>query len=373
MKIKPFQLERYFSQYEFTSKHLLSSSDCDGLCLDELLHLATPEERSIWDGLRLGYTESTGLPMLRDEITKQYKTIAADEVVVMSPGEANFILMNVLLEKEDHVICMAPAYQSLYEVVHSIGCQVSFWKPSREDDWYFDPDVLADLFKTNTKLLIINFPHNPTGYVPGREDFDQIISLARKNNAYIFSDEMYRLLIRNQAHTLPPVCDVYDRGISLWGMAKTFALAGLRIGWVATKDKELLEQMTRFKDYLTICNSATSEILAWIGLRHQAPIIARNNDLINGNLDIFREFCERSKAFSFYLPKGGSTAFAKFLLDSPTLPFSERLVTTTGIMTLPAEMFEYGERHIRIGFGRKSMPEVLLNLSRYLEFHYQRG
>lgn len=373
MKLKSFYLERYFSKFEFSSRYLLSSSDCDGLALDEVLSLADPAELDYWKDLRLGYTESVGLPALRETIAGLYQNVSADDVVVMSPGEANFIFMNVMLNKGDHVICIAPAYQSLYEVAKGIGCELSFWHSTSApgNAWYYDPEELQKLFRKETRLLIINFPHNPTGYLPGQADYRTIVNLARERDVFVFSDEMYHLLERQSQDTLTPLCEVYDRGVSLWGMAKTFALAGLRLGWIVCKQKELMREIIGYKDYLTICSSAPSEVLALIALRHKDLIVAQNKEKILRNVYLFEEFCNGNRhIFSFSPPDAGSTAFVKLLINEPSLTFSENLVKKTGIMTLPSEMFEYGSQHLRIGFGRKSMGEILPVFHDYLRKNY---
>lgn len=132
------------------------------------------------------------------------------------------------------MICTFPGYQSLYEVAESLGCEVTKWQPDEDNNWRFDPEFLIKNIKTNTKLLIINFPHNPTGYLPLKEDFNQILKIAKEYNLYVFSDEMYRFLEYNPEDRLPSACEVYDKAIVLFGMSKTFGLAGLRIGWLAT-------------------------------------------------------------------------------------------------------------------------------------------
>src|SRR5688572_15227032 len=183
MKIKDFALERYFAKHEFTAKYLLSSSDCDGYELSYVLENALPEDRKLWDNLKLGYTESAGHPLLRESILQFYKADSLDNVVVASPGELNFILMNVLLTDNDHVITITPAYQSLHEVVRSIGCEISYWTPNPLT-WSFNVDDLARLIQANTKLIVINFPHNPTGSYLDRNALDKLIALARANNIY---------------------------------------------------------------------------------------------------------------------------------------------------------------------------------------------
>ena len=150
--------------------------------------------------------------------------------MVGSPGELNFIAMQVLLEKEDHVVAVAPAYQSLHEVVHSIGCEISLLKPNEE--WVFDADQLEELVRENTKLIIINFPHNPTGSYLTLEELRKVVSIAESKDCIIFSDEMYHKLLADPDKELPPISDLYEKGISLWGTSKSFGMAGLRAGWI---------------------------------------------------------------------------------------------------------------------------------------------
>ncbi len=177
--------------------------------------------------------------------------------------------MNVLQEKDDHVICIGPAYQSLYQVAMDLGCEVSFWNPKIENDkWVFDIEDLKQLKKSDTKLLTTNFPHNPTGYFPNQFIFDEIIKFVKNSDLYLFFDKMYKGLHYRKYNDLPSACDVYDKAISLRGTAKTFGLAGLRLGWICTKDKKILQKVSNFKDYLSICNSATSEILGTIALNN---------------------------------------------------------------------------------------------------------
>lgn len=368
MKLKDFSVERYFAKYEFTTKYLLSSSDCDGYRMDYVLDLASEEEKLRWGSLQLGYTETIGSEALRCAIKKHYKHIELDEILVCSPGEANFILMNVMLDAGDHVVCMAPMYQSLYQVARDIGCRLSFWQPGYDrQGWHYDTPELEKLIKDDTKLIIINFPHNPTGFSPEIDEYLHIFEIARRKGIPVFSDEMYRFLNHGNNLALPPACDIYEDAISLWGTAKTFGLAGLRLGWLTTKNKGLLKKIESFKDYLTICNSAPSEVLATIALNNPEHFVKPNIEKIQSNIKVFENFVHRNPGlFEFYKPKSGSTAFVKLLKQEPAMIFAEKLVKETGIMTLPSETFEFGTSYIRIGFGRKNMPEALQVLQEYL-------
>ncbi|NVO11517.1 MAG: aminotransferase class I/II-fold pyridoxal phosphate-dependent enzyme [Bacteroidales bacterium] len=366
MKIPPFKLERYFAKYEFNIRYLLSSSDCDGFNMQEILDLATNEEYELWKNLQLGYTESQGFPMLRDEITKLYSKITLDQVMVLTPEEGIFIALNSILSKEDHVICISPSYQSLHQIVESIGCDITYWRPDEERGWYFDPKDIEKSIQTNTRLIIINFPHNPTGYLPSLDDFQKIVDIAKDNNLLLFSDEMYRYLEHDPQLRLPSASDLYCNAISLSGLSKTFGLAGLRIGWITTQNSDLLNEMIAYKDYTTICSNAPSEILGFIALRHKENLININLKKIRQNLNFLDDFIKNhSQSLSWVKPNAGTIGLAKLNINMPSLDFCERVVKDIGVMIVPSEMFDYGTSHIRLGFGRANLPEVLEILDRY--------
>lgn len=367
MKIKPFALERYFAKYEFSTKYLLSSSDCDGLFQKEVLEMADPQTKSLWDSLQLGYTESQGQPLLKKEIAKLYNGIDDNNILIVAPEEGIFVAMNCLLDKGDHVICNFPGYQSLYEVAESIGCEITKWHPDEESNWKFDPEFLIKNIRPNTKLIVINFPHNPTGYLPSKDDFNRIIEIAKEHNIYVFSDEMYRFLEYNPEDRLPSACEIYDKTVVLFGMSKTFGLAGLRIGWLVTKDKDLYQKITAFKDYTTICSSAPSEILALIALRAKEKIIKRHLDRINRNFQLADTFFNKHQdLFSWIKPKAGTIAFPKINSGEDSFEFCERVIKEAGIMLLPSDVYDYDSKHFRLGFGRENFPEALAAFEDYI-------
>lgn len=367
MKLKPFLLERYFAQHEFSAPYLLSSSDCDGWALSEILSLADPETRGLWEGLRLGYTESAGLPLLRREIATLYRGVDADDVIVVAPQEGIHLAMHALLQKGDHVVCTHPGYQSLYEIAAAIGCDVERWQPSESEGWRFDVDRLARMLKPSTKLVIVNFPHNPTGALPPKQDYRRIAELVEARGIPLFSDEMYRLLEFEPADRLPSACTLYDKAITLSGMSKAFGMAGVRIGWLVSKDKALRARLAELKDYTTICSAAPSEVLALIGLRAKEAIVSRHMSRITRNLALLDAFFQRhSRSFSWIRPKAGTVGFPGLLAAEPPAEFCEKLIRTAGVMLLPSTVYEYERPHFRIGFGRENMPEALRRLERGL-------
>jgi aspartate/methionine/tyrosine aminotransferase len=367
MKLKPFKLERYFAKYEFTAKYLLSSSDCDGLMQSDLLELADDETVKLWKNLSLGYTESLGLLLLREEISHLYQGITPDDCLVIVPEEGIFIAVNSILHKGDHVICTFPGYQSLYAIAEGLGCEVTKWLPEEENNWRFNPQFLEKNLRSNTKLIIFNFPHNPTGYLPSKNDYAMTVDLARKNNIYMFSDEMYRFLEYDGSDRLPSACELYEKAVSLFGMSKTFGMAGVRIGWLVTKDKNLFKNMAAIKDYTTICSSAPSEILSIIALRSRQKIIDRHISRIKRNLALLDTFFDNHQdRFEWVKPKAGTIGFPRFKGEINSSDFCQRLIQAANIMLLPSTEYDFDDRHFRIGFGRENMPEALAKLSEYV-------
>lgn len=372
MKIQPFKLERYFAKYEFSVKYLLSSSDCDGLEQKELLSLADEETKNLWENLTLGYTESLGHPVLRREIAKLYNSINPDDALVVVPEEGIFIALNTILQEDDHVICTFPGYQSLYEIAESVGCEVTKWQPDEQQGWKFDPEFLVDNIKPHTKLIVINFPHNPTGYLPSREDFTRILDIAKEHNLYVLSDEMYRFLEFNEQDRLPSACEYYDKAVSLFGMSKTFGMAGVRTGWLVTKDKDLYQKIAAFKDYITICSSGPSEILSIIGLRSRDKIITRHLERISRNLNLLDTFFAKyQNLFEWVKPKAGTICFPKLKMQMGAYDFCQKVVNEAGIMLLPSTVYDYDDGHIRIGFGRENMAEALEKFDEYLQTKFK--
>jgi len=369
MNIVPFKLERFFAQYEFDVDYLLCSSDCESLAIADLLALepgADEQFRQHW----LGYTESQGSPSLRQEICRIYETIEPEQVLVHTGAEeAIFLFMHAVLAAGDHVIVHWPCYQSLVEVARSIGCEVSLWQARESAGWVLDIDELKTHIQPNTKAIIINTPHNPTGYLMPPDVFRQANDIARANGLLLFSDEVYRESEHKLEDRLPAACDLGEHAVSLGVMSKTYGLAGLRIGWIATRNQHVYAKMAALKDYTTICNSAPSEFLAEVALRQREKLVERNLQIITHNLPILDDFLDRHSAhFVWQKPKAGSIAFPR-LLNEDIEQFCDTLVKTTGVLLLPGTLYNDHNNHFRIGFGRKNMPEAVARLAEFLQTH----
>lgn len=366
MNLRPFALERYFARHEFSARHLLGSSDPEAMAVWELLALepgATEGLLQTW----LGYTESLGDPGLRQEIARLYDGVGSDQVLVFTGAEEPiYAFMQVALEPGDHLVVHFPAYQSHHAVAEARGIRISHWQGDPEAGWAPDPEALRQLIRPDTKAILVCTPHNPTGHHFDPGTWSEIVAIARHHGIRLFADEVYRGTEHDPSERLQSMADLYERGVSLNCLSKNCGLAGLRLGWIATRDRELLERLAAFKDYLTICNSAPSEYLGRLAVRHMETLLARTRTRLLRNVDLLEAFFRRHPdLFRWQRPRAGTTTFPAFL-GGPALDFCDRLVADTGIMLVPGAFFEVAGEFLRFGYGRESFPDVIKRLDRHL-------
>ncbi len=354
MKIRPFALERFFAKHEFSVKHLGCASDPDSLTTREVLALEPGAEAKFLE-LGLGYGESVGQPELRSAIAALFTGIAPEDTLVHAGAEeAIFACMNVLLGPGDHVIVHTPAYQSLYEVAESAGASVTRWEAREKDGWQPDVEALERMLKPETKLVVINSPHNPTGALISRDRLDAIVAFARKHGLWLFGDEVYRG-VEYGAPRNPSVVELYERGISVGATAKVYGLAGLRIGWLVCRDRSLLERVATFKDYLTICSPGPSEFLAAIALRHTEVLATRTRKIVEANLPLVQQLItERPDQFSWVRPVAGTTGFMRYVPGGAE-KWTREVLARSGLLFLPGPLFDFSDTHFRIGLGRSAL------------------
>jgi aspartate/methionine/tyrosine aminotransferase len=370
--IPPFELERYFARHEFVTEYLLCSSDVEGMSLREVLALADDEMRERWNALTLGYTESPGHPLLRRAVAALYETLQPEDVIVTNSGEEPiYITMRLLLRAGDHAIVTWPGYQSHYEIARSIGAEVTLLplRPQTEHGrtrWMIDLDELRTAVRPNTRMLLTSFPHNPTGALPTHDEWRAIAALVDAAGLRWVSDEVYRGLEFLPGTRLATAADLNARALSIGAMSKTYAMAGARIGWAATRDAQLREQILTYKDYTTICSSAPSEILSTIALRASDAVIARSRTIIDANLaHAARFFAAHRERFDYIPPAAGSVAFPRLRHDDAD-EFAAALLREQNTLLLPASAFGYAQPHFRMGFGRPNFPQALQRLETFI-------
>jgi aspartate/methionine/tyrosine aminotransferase len=347
---RTFALERFFAQYEFSAKYQICNSDVSALSMKELLTLCADDTAMMeaWENLSLGYTESRGLPALLEEIASCYApdAIAADGVLECVPAEGILLSAQALVLPGDNVIVAWPAYQSLFEIARARGANILKWRcrGGGAERLRFDVrDLAAKVAEAGgrVKLIVINFPHNPTGCQLTRAELDSVVDIARGCGAWLLGDEMYRGLEYDGQPPLPAACEVYEKGISLAGMSKVYALPGLRVGWLVSRSSNgFIAAAAALKDYTTICGAAPSEVLALMALRKRDELLARSKRIVAEGLTHVDAFFSRNPELAHYhRPQAGPICYPCFKGDglgaADVLAYAESLVAATGVLILP--------------------------------------
>lgn len=363
-KLRDFGLEVFFSQWEFKAKHHMTASDLESMTMADLLAMATQQQREEYQNLWLGYTETWGLPALRQTIADTYDTMAAENILCLAgAGEGIYAVSRCLLSADDHAIVATPNYQSAETVPLSI-CEVTgvpLLAPNDVDgrpNWQLDLDALRDAIKPNTKLISMNFPQNPTGLLLNQEQLTELVNLCREHDIYLFSDEVYRGVELDLDKQMPQIADIYEKGISLNVLSKAYGMPGLRIGWIASQDKDVLLQVERYKHFLSICNSAPSELLGIITLENKDAILQRNRQLMLDNVvQLEQLFADFSGLINWQRPQGGCVAFPRYTGPGDMEHFCTNLLEQSGVLLLPGSVYQSEltatpTDRFRIGFGR---------------------
>ena len=361
MDVKPFRIERYYGRYEFTTRFMLSSSDCESRTIEELVALE-PDAHDRMLATWCGYTESAGAPELREAIAALYERIEPDDVIVTSCAEEGILLVyHALLGAGDHAIVETPCYESALELARSTGAEVDEWRRRYEDGWAHDLDALERSLRPNTRLVYVNQPHNPTGTLIDRATFERVSELARSRGMVLFSDEVYRELEHDPRDRLPAACDLDEHAVSLGSISKSYGLPGLRLGWLVTRDAAIREAIMRMKDYTTICSSAPSEVLTAVALRNRQVLLDRNLELVARNLPLLDGFFERhAETFEWVRPTASPIGFPRVKGVADVDEMCARLADL-GVLLLPGSVYDE-PGHVRVGFGRANLPEALILL-----------
>ena len=371
--MRPFAIEDHFVKWEFSARFHMTASDAESLSIDELLAMAPEASRSDFARFWMGYTETMGHPALRQEIAATYENMEAENILCFTGAqEGIYATMRVLLGRDDHVIVAVPNYQAA-ETLPLALCSVTGVALRPDCGWHIDIDELEAAIRPNTKLISVNFPNNPTGAIIPRADFMRLAAICDRRGIYLFCDEVYRLLEIDEAKRLPQAADICERGLSLNGLSKAYGLPGLRIGWLASPDRELLRCIDGFKHYLSICNAGPSEFFGQIALAASERILSRNRGLMRNNLAVLDGFFARHPdLFEWSRPDGGCVGFPRFLGRGGVDSLCQRLVEEDGVLLMPASIFrselmDTPEDRFRIGFGRRGIEAGLAAFEQHLQ------
>lgn len=369
MKIAPFATEHFFARYEFSTPYQLCNSDCETLSIEELLKLANvPIEE--FGRLSLGYTESLGNPTLRESIASTYEKIKPEDVIMLgTPIEGIYLTARTALNPGDEVVVLCSAYDALINLFeHVVGAgNVRKWrfKPGMTR-WELDFDELDQLISAKTKMLVVNFPHNPTGYLPSQEQLNKLAKLADQRGLILFCDEMYFGLVHSGTPPITSAAELTQRAVVLSGLSKTYGLPGLRSGWLIVQDKALRDELVNWKFYTSICPPAPTEFLTAAALKAREQLRERSLAQIERNLKLADAFFFRwPELFTWRYPQAGSTALVGMHVPSVEV-FAEKMAREAGILILPATTLGWDDQHFRLGLGRAGFGSALEKFDEYL-------
>jgi len=369
--MRNFVLETYFSKWEFEAKHHMTASDAQSITITQLLDMAELPADAL-SSLHLGYTETWGAPDLRRAIAETYDMMSAENILCFAGAEEGvYAAMRVLLDKDDHAIVIVPNYQAAETIPLEI-CSVSGVALDPDNNWHLSLDDIRKAIQPNTKLISVCFPNNPTGHIIPKDDYKALVEICRKHGLYLFSDEVYRGMELDVGKRIDQAADAYEKGLSLNVMSKAYGLPGLRIGWIASQDKDILLRLEQYKHYLSICNSAPSERLAVIALSVKDKLLRKNRALMQRNvkkLDAF--FADYPELFEWQHPDGSCIGFPRFTGRGGVETFCQKLVEEEGVLLLPASIYESElmqapKDRFRIGFGRDNIDDGLAAFRKYM-------
>lgn len=353
MRIAPFLVEEWMNSYETSATYNIAETCVDSVSLRELLRLigeseAEFTEKMLCSHLTYGFIE--GRPAFLKGIASLYQTLGAEEVIpTHGAAGANYHVFQSLISPGDHVISVLPTYQQLYSIPASIGADVSCLWLKRENNYLPDLSELRKMCKSNTKMICINNPNNPTGALMDERTLKEIVDIAASCGAYILCDEVYRHLTQADQWS-PSIVDLYDKGISVSSMSKVFSMAGLRLGWIGTHDATARKAFLSHRDYNLISCSMLDEMIAERALAHKDILLSRNRDIVRKNLAVLDEWIRHRSHLSYIKPKAGTTALVFYDYPVASRVFCYQLLQESGVLVTPGECFGI-ENCFRIGYA----------------------
>ena len=353
MYIKPFAVEEWMNEYEDNARYNIAETCVDSVSVDELFELVGEDKDAFLKNIcarRLTYGHIFGAPEFKKGVASLYRTIEPREIITThgAAGASHHVFYS-LVEPGDRVVSIMPTYQQLYSIPESYGADLQLLHLKQENDYLPDLSELRALVTPGTKLICINNPNNPTGALMSGELLRAIVDIAREAGAYVLCDEVYRHLTQSDEWS-ESIVDIYEKGISLGSMSKVFSLAGLRLGWVATHDKDALASMTSHRDYNHISCGLFDEALAGVALRHKEKLLQRNQGIVRHNLAILDAWVQSQSHVHYTKPKAGTTALVYYDYDIPSRELCIDMYNRTGAFVTPGDCFEQG-RSMRIGYA----------------------
>ena len=349
--MQDFKVEKWLNPRDPLCTYNLGASCVKALTVQELLDLIGHDVQEFLEQVRtmsLHYGSFEGLPRLRRAIGGLFRSSSPEEVLTVHGGTgANHMVLMGLLNPGDAMVAVKPNYQQHYEIPASIGAEVRVLRLREEDDYVLDLEALERLVDHRTKVIALSNPNNPTGVFLGEEALEGVVRIARAHGAHVLCDEIYRGL--DDAY-MPSVVDLYERGISTGSLSKVFSMAGTRIGWIVTPDREALEMLENRRSYDTICCGVLDELLAALALEHHEKILARSRRIVRKNRALLDEWLKTQPSLGTRGISLGSTCLVRYAFDIPSETLCRSILDATGVLLCHGDCFD--EPHtFRLGYS----------------------
>ncbi len=368
MQIAGFGVEAWLNDHEREATTDISQSSVSALTMAEVTALDGHNGQQFYQQLnqsRLDYGWIEGSPAFKQLVSGLYQHVSADNVLQTNGATgANHLAIYSLIEPGDHVIALYPTYQQLYDIPKSLGATVDYWHIHESQHWLPDIEELKRLIQPNTKMILLNNAMNPTGGLLDRERLLEVVAVARQVGAYVLADEVYQPL---DGTPFTSIVDLYDRGIAVNSLSKTYSAPGIRIGWTATQDAALADTFRKYRDYTMICGGVFNDQLAVLLLQHRDAVLARNRKIVADNLKILTDWVAQEPRVDLIVPHGISVSCIKLDIPIDDETFCLNLLRDTGVLLVPGTRFDL-PGHARLGYctDAETLQRGLRLLSGYL-------
>ncbi|MFX3746591.1 aminotransferase [Streptococcus suis] len=367
MKLPRFGVEEWLNVHENSAIYDIAGVSISSLTLEELFALSGTNPEDFYkklQGTKLNYGWIEGSLAFKKSVSQLYTGVKPEQILQTNGATgANLLVLYSLIEPGDHVISLYPTYQQLYDIPKSLGAEVDLWQIEEENGWLPDLEKLRQLIRPNTKMICINNANNPTGAVMDRTYLEELVEIASEVGAYILSDEVYRSF---SGLDVPSIIEVYDKGIAVNSLSKTYSLPGIRVGWVAA-NHQVTDILRDYRDYTMICAGVFDDMVAQLALASRKEILKRNRRILEENLAILDQWMEKEPLVSYIRPAVVSTSFVKIAVDMPMEDFCLQLLQEHGVLLVPGNRFER-DGYVRLGFAceQETLIKGLEKLSQFL-------
>jgi len=363
MNLKPFLLDHWLNHYHFADppiKYDLASSTGPVWTMQQILDLMDDDERRQLSEARLLYCHASGTTKLRQAISDMHG-VEPDDIQVLTGGaEALLILFFLAAEPGANVIVPMPGFPPFEVLPQSLGIETRFYHLRPENQFRIDLDEIKRQADQNTRLILVNSPHNPTGATISDAELRSLHDFAAERGIQFVVDEVYHPIYHGQetrsAATLPHATILGD-------LSKAFCLSGLRVGWLVERNRDRMEQLLNVRSYFTISNTPIAEAMAVTAVRRRETVFSRVRTVVNANLALLDGFFERlSDVIGWVRPRGGMTGFPWLIGEQDSRGLCQK-AAERGVLLAPGDCFGM-PRHFRLGFGaaETGFPEALAEL-----------